>query len=215
MKPIDDYDCISSEAPSLFFWQGYDPSLKYVVSCSAIVTLAGLLLIDPLPLAEEPLAALVQEEGAAPAAIVLTSGNHQRHSLFFAKKYSIPIYAPAGAGEEIVADVWYQPGSDFLGLKSVALPGFGPGETALLDSTGKVLILGDALTNADGEGLLLLPKKYCENYAAAKKSLRALQEFSPTMLLTAHGLPIVTDASERLEHFKQSYSHEKMADEFC
>lgn len=204
MKPIDDYSCLSSHPP-LFFWQGYDPAVKYTVSCSAIVTSAGLLFIDPLLLAEESLATLLQEAGAAPAAIILTSGNHQRHSLLLAKKYSIPIYAPNGSGEEIVADVWYEPGSDTLGLSSLGLDsiplrGFGPGEAALWyrEKENKILILGDAITNADEE-LLLLPKKYCENVRLSKKSILVLRSYLPTMLLFAHGSPIVTRAAERIE----------------
>ena len=204
MKPIDDYSSLSTHPP-LFFWQGYDPEVKYIVSCSAMVTSAGLLFIDPLPLAEEPLAALLQEAGVAPAAVVLTSGNHQRHSILFAKKYSLPIYAPVDAGEEIVADVWYEPGSDLLGLSSlgldsIPLPGFGPGEAALWyrDGEKKILILGDAITNGE-EGLLLLPKKYCENEKLAKKSILALRSYLPTILLTAHGMPVMARATEKVE----------------
>jgi glyoxylase-like metal-dependent hydrolase (beta-lactamase superfamily II) len=204
MKPIDDYSSLSTH-PSLFFWQGYDPRVKYLVSCSAIVTSAGLLFIDPLPLAEERLASLLQEAGATPTAIVLTSGNHQRYSVLLAKKYSLPIYAPVDAGEEIVADVWYEPGSDLLGLSSlgldsIPLPGFGPGETALWhhDEEKKILILGDAITSGEGE-LLLLPKKYCEDEKLAKKSIRRLISYLPTILLTAHGMPVVTNAAKKME----------------
>ena len=204
MKPIDDYSSLST-CPPLFFWQGYDPELKYLVSCSAIVTSAGLLFIDPLPLAEESLVTLLQKAGAAPAAIVLTSGNHQRDSVLLAKKYLLPIYAPVGAGQEIVADVWYEPGSNLLGLSSlgldsIALPGFGPGETALWYSDGekKILILGDAITSGE-EGLLLLPKKYCEDEKLAKKSILALRSYLPKILLTAHGMPVMTDAAKKVE----------------
>ncbi|HLB33936.1 MAG: hypothetical protein A3F67_10210 [Verrucomicrobia bacterium RIFCSPHIGHO2_12_FULL_41_10] len=251
MKPIQEYSCISLYEPQLFFWSDYDPKVKYECSCSALVTSTGLVFIDPLPLAEPVLEELVKEAILPPVAILLTSGNHQRESLALAKKLSIPITAPHGAGEDIIADIWFESGEEVLSLSTtahnhsgnpfveytlpnhqdaplsfnqrvdqptayslqptasirpvgrivtIALPGFGPGETAFFyqGKEKSVLMVGDALTNAGSEGLLILPKKYCENRRLAMKSLSALKQFSPDILITAHGAPIMSHAAERL-----------------
>lgn len=193
MKPIQEYSRVNNEPP-LFFWSGYDSKVKYECSCSAIVTTAGLVFIDPLPLDAEALAALLAEATKPAVGILLTSGNHQRWSVELAEQLSLPIYAPVGAGEEIIASDFYEPGKEMFGLKSLPLPGFGPGETGFWHEEGKILILGDALTNAGEEGLLLLPKKYCTDHRLAMKSLSRLNDLIPQILVTAHGLPIVHHA---------------------
>ncbi|MBX9577484.1 MAG: hypothetical protein K2W97_03280 [Chthoniobacterales bacterium] len=197
MKPIKEYSTICN-APQLFFWGGYDAAVKYDCSCSAIVTSAGLVFVDPLPLAPEALKSLLAEASMPPIAITLTSGNHQRWSVELAEQFSLPIYAPVGAGEEIIASHFYESGDNVMGLHSIALPGFGPGETAFCDEERGILILGDALINAGEEGLLVLPKKYCTDHRLAMKSLSKLKEVAPSILVTAHGLPIVGNVAERL-----------------
>jgi len=78
-------------------------------------------------------------------------------------------------------------------MKSIALPGFGPGETAFLHEGA--LIFGDALINLEPEGLRLLPEKYREERKRSLKSLGALTGLKPQILLFAHGNPIVQDAN--------------------
>lgn len=194
MKPVPEY---STLRPGLFHWQGYEPEVKCDCSASALVTQAGLLFIDPIPLEKEVLAELVSESFSAPAAVVLTSGNHQRESLRFAKQFGIPIFASAEAGEDIVADVRFAPGESVAGMESIALPGFGPGETAFLFEG--ILILGDAVINLDPEGLRLLPEKYREDKKKSLRSLEELKSLKPEVLLFAHGNPIIQNAVSRLD----------------
>lgn len=193
MKPVLEFSTIR---PGLFHWQGYETEVKCDCSSTAIVTPDGLIFIDPIPLAEEALQELIAESGSMPASIVLTSGNHQRESLAFAKKFGIPIIAPEEAGEEIIADQHFVAGEKVTGMDSVALPGFGPGETAFLYDG--VLILGDALINLEPEALRLLPEKYCLDKKAAHRSLEVLKSLKPEIICFAHGNPIVQDASRRL-----------------
>jgi glyoxylase-like metal-dependent hydrolase (beta-lactamase superfamily II) len=195
MKAIEEYAVVCT-TPPLFFWGGYDPVVKYYCSSSAIVTSAGLIFIDPLPLALEALKSLLSEASQPPAAIVLTSGNHQRWSSTLSQQLSLPLYAPIGAGEEIIASHFYQPGDQVMGLCSIALPGFGPGEAALLEESSRILILGDCLIPTE-EGLMLLPKKYCEDRRLAVRSLARLKEVAPNILILAHGLPIVKNVAQR------------------
>jgi glyoxylase-like metal-dependent hydrolase (beta-lactamase superfamily II) len=193
MKAVPEYSTVRS---GLFHWQGYEPAVKCDCSSTALVTPAGLIFIDPISLAEEALKELVLESFSAPAAVVLTSGNHQRESLALAKRFGIPVFAPANAGDDIIADQRFLSGEPVAGMESVALPGFGPGETAFFYDG--VLILGDALINLEPEGLRLLPEKYREEKRKSIRSLAALNPLKPQVLLFAHGHPIIQNASSRL-----------------
>ena len=197
MKPVPEY---STVRPGLFHWLGYEPAVKCDCSSTALVTEAGLIFIDPIPLAEGALKELVAESFSAPAAVVLTSGNHQRESLALAKRFGIPVFAPENAGDDIIADQRFRSGDPVAGMESIALPGFGPGETTFLFEGA--LIFGDALINLEphGEqgGLRLLPEKYRENKKQSLRSLVALNELKPQILLFAHGHPIIQNATSRL-----------------
>jgi hypothetical protein len=194
MKPVSEY---SNVLPGLFHWQGYEPEVKCDCSSTALVTSAGLIFIDPIPLADEALNNLVAESFSAPAAVVLTSGNHQRDSLALAKRFGIPVFAPADAGDDIIADQRFRSGDPVAGMESIALPGFGPGETVFLHEGA--LIFGDALINLEPEGLRLLPEKYREEKKKSLHSLRELKSIQPHVLLFAHGCPVVESAKERLQ----------------
>ena len=193
MRAISDYSIIR---PGLFHWQGYEPTVKCDCSSTAIVTSAGLIFIDPIPLAGEALKELVGESFSAPAAVVLTSGNHQRESLPLAKRFGIPVLAPEDAGDDIITDQRFRSGDPVAGMESIALPGFGPGETAFLHQG--VLIFGDALINLEPEGLRLLPEKYLEDKKRSLRSLDVLKGLKPQTLLFAHGHPIIQNAASRL-----------------
>jgi glyoxylase-like metal-dependent hydrolase (beta-lactamase superfamily II) len=193
MKPVSEY---STVRPGLFHWQGYEPAVKCDCSSTAVVTPSGLIFIDPIPLAEEALKELVAESFSTPAAVVLTSGNHQRESLALAKRFGIPVFAPDDAGDDIIADQRFQSGESVAGMESIALPGFGPGETAFIYEGA--LIFGDALINLEPEGLRLLPEKYRDDKKQSLRSLAALKNLKPEALLFAHGHPIVKDASGSL-----------------
>ena len=193
MKPVPEY---STLRPGLFHWQGYETEVKCDCSSTAIVTHSGLIFIDPVPMADAPLKDLVAESFSAPAAVVLTSGNHQRESLTLAKRFGIPVFAPADAGDDIIADQRFRPGDPVAGMESIALPGFGPGETVFLNEGA--LIFGDALINLEPEGLRLLPEKYREDKKQSIRSLAALKQVKPEVLLFAHGYPITQQATQKL-----------------
>lgn len=193
MKPVPEYSTLRL---GLFHWQGYEPAVKCDCSSTAIVTPAGLIFIDPIPLAEVALKELVAESFSAPAAVVLTSGNHQRESLALAKHFGIPVFAPDDAGDDIIADQRFRSGEPVAGVESIALPGFGPGETAFLHEGA--LIFGDALINLEPEGLRLLPEKYREEKKRSLRALKSLEPLKPEILLFAHGHPIVQHAAQRL-----------------
>ena len=178
----------------LFFWQAYDASVKVDLSCCARQTSRGLVLIDPIRLADEALDELTARR--RPAAIVLTNGNHERAARDFRERFQIPIYAHrdalAGLGE-----VDLREGEALMDeLAVVELPGASPGEIALHGAG--VLHVGDALIHLPPAGLGILPDKYCSDPKQLRHSLGKLLSFPFDALTFAHGLPLVTQARERL-----------------
>ena len=180
----------------LYFWQAYDPAVKVDLSSCARRTARGLVFIDPIPLARAALAELC--EVAAPAAIILTNGNHARAAAEYRKRFSIPILAHAAAGAElgISVDQEIADGETVLDEITVtALPGAAPGEIAL--HTGGALHVGDALIHLAPHGFALLPEKYCADAKEMRASLGKLLRFPFEVLTFAHGLPLVFHARQR------------------
>ena len=181
----------------LYFWQAYDPVVKVELSCCAHRAARGLVFIDPIPLAKAALAELCAV--AAPAAIILTNGNHARAATEYRARFSIPILAHAGAVADLglAVDQQIADGETVLDeFTIVALPGAAPGEIAL--HAGGALHVGDALINLPPYGFAPLPDKYCADAQEMRRSLEKLLRFPFEILTFAHGLPLVSQARQRL-----------------
>lgn len=190
MKPIPEFHRVSN---NLCVWHGYNPECKTDCSSTAVRTPDGWALIDPLRLEEAAFGHLIGDDKVA--AVLLTSGNHERDAAYEKQRLAVPVYAPEGARGEVTADRWIKDGEVlFQAVKAIGLPGGGPAETAYL--AGGVLILGDALINLDG--LAVLPDKYCENPQTMRESLRALASLDFEIVCFAHGLPIGQGAREKI-----------------
>ncbi len=193
MEPVPSVTTIGGK---LFFWQGYEPAVRVDLSCCAVRTRSGFVLVDPIPLAHDPLA-LITADGP-PTAIILTNGNHQRASLDFRDQFDCPIHAHHDARDEITADQRLQDGENVAGFRVIALPGAGAGEIALLAADAALLVIGDALINLPPDGLRVLPEKYCANPLQARESMEVLRDCEFTTLGFAHGPPITNDAHAQL-----------------
>jgi hypothetical protein len=183
--------------PDLFYWQAYDPAVKTDLSCCSCLTAKGLVFIDPVSLQKDAEAELLA--AGAPRAIILTSGNHERAAGEFRKRFSIPIYAHAGAAAEISIPIDHSicDGETLLDEFTVCvIPGAAEGEIAL--HHGAVLHMGDALIHCPPYGFALLPDKYCAEPHEMRGALGKLLRFSFDVLTFAHGLPIVAHARQRL-----------------
>lgn len=191
MKPTPEYSKLTD---SVFVWNDYNPECKTDCSSTSVLTPDGLVLIDPIRLEEQALERMVG--GGRVCAILLTSGNHQRSSLYEKERLDVPIYAPLGAQGEVSADYWVKDGEViFETLRTVGLPGGGVGETAYL--APGVLILGDAVVNLDG--LQILPDKYCGNPRLLRESLRVLPTLDFQIVCFAHGQPLMEGGKEKIE----------------
>ena len=196
MSPVDDFQQV---LPGLYFWQGYEASVKVDLCSTAIEAGGGLYFIDPIPLAKEPLAELVS--ATPPAGVILTNGNHERAAAFYQKQFKIPLFAHIEAqGElELLVDHWIQTDQSIVpGLSGIHLPGAAKGEIAIYSELG-VMLMGDALIHIEPNGFDFLPDKYCLDSKLMKVGLRKLLQFSFEAMTFAHGLPIVSGAHKRLE----------------
>jgi hypothetical protein len=197
MTAATDLDKIAAD---LFIWQAYDQAAKSDLFSSAIVTRNRIFVIDPIPLRKAPFAQL-REQGVI-AGVVITNTNHLRASGQFAEELSVPIFAHRAAfpdtmpwqfseladGEKICDE-----------LHVVGIDGAVAGEIVLhCASGGGTLIAGDALINFQPYGFTFLPGKYCLNEKEMRRSLRKLLTYKTERMLFAHGLPILSKASDRL-----------------
>jgi len=197
VRPASDFDRIASY---LALWHSYDPAVKAELYSTCLLTSDGACLIDPIPLESEALDELVGS--ARVAGIIVTSSNHDRASSRFAEKFSVPIFAPSETFPDktprkfrSVAD-----GDEICdGLRVIGIEGAGPGEIALYHPADNgTLIVGDALINFEPYGFTFLPAKYCSNQKQMQRSLRKLLACRAERMLFAHGIPILSGASERL-----------------
>lgn len=198
MDPVADELCrVGSD---LFFWQAYDPKVKADLFSNALFTPGGLLIVDPIPLAEVALHELVQ---IAPViGIIVTNSNHTRASLEFAKQFSTPLFAHRdGLNEEKGPFTEVNNGDKICAYVDViAIAGAPRGEIALhCPSNDGTLIIGDALINFEPRGFCLLPKKYCSDEKEMRRSLRRLLAYKSERMLFAHGTPIMSAATARLQ----------------
>lgn len=90
-------------------------------------------------------------------------------------------------------------------LEVTAIDGAAGGEIALYHAAnGGTLVIGDALINFEPYGFAFLPEKYCQDPRQMRNSLRKLLRFNAERILFAHGMPILSGASERLQQLLQA-----------
>ncbi len=198
MRAASDFDRITSD---IAIWYVYDPDVKAELYATCLATPSGMYLIDPILLQKQALEELISSSRVS--GIIVTNSNHHRAAAQFAQQFSVPIFAhsetfpnrqtgeltPVTDGEEICD-----------GLRVIGIGGAPPGEIvlhyAVEDGT---LIMGDALINFEPHGFTFLPPKYCSNQKLLRRSLRKLLDYKAEQIFFAHGTPILTDASERLQ----------------
>jgi glyoxylase-like metal-dependent hydrolase (beta-lactamase superfamily II) len=203
VRPASDFDRI---APHLALWHGYDSSVKAELYSTCLLTSGGAYLIDPIPLQSKALDELLGSSRVA--GIIVTNCNHHRAFARFAERSSAPILAHTNTfpdnrpgqvrsvadGHEICDEV-----------RVIGIEGAAAGEIVLHYAPGGgTLIVGDALINFEPYGFTFLPGKYCSNEKEMRRSLRKLLAYKAERMLFAHGTPILTGASDRLQSLSDS-----------
>ncbi len=157
----------------------------------AVAADGAVVLLDPLPLAEEALAQLGRVE-----AILLTAQCHQRSSWRYRDRFGAAVHAPEGVRPmEGEPDTHYREG-DLLpgGLRAIRTPG--PEEIHfgfLLEREPRVFFCPDLLTNYAGRGLGFVPLRYHDDPAQTRRSVERLLELDFEVLCLDHGAPIAAD----------------------
>jgi glyoxylase-like metal-dependent hydrolase (beta-lactamase superfamily II) len=192
---------IDQVAPGFFLWQVYDRRAKADLFSTAIATQSGAFLVDPTALADAALAPLLK---AGPIrGLIVTNSNHLRASSEFANRFSVPIYAHRDTfTDEKPSDlVTVEDGGQICDvLDVIGINGAVPGEIVIqYPPDGGALVVGDALINFEPYGFAFLPRKYCSNEKEMRRSLRKLLNRRAERMFFAHGTPILSGASARLQ----------------
>ncbi len=201
--PASDFDRIAS---NIAIWHGYDSAVKAELYSTCLGTSGGTYFIDPIPLVSEALAELVGSGRVA--GIIVTNGNHHRASARFAADFSAALF---GHGETSPSKlpVRFRRVADgdkiHEVLTVIGIEGAGDGEIVLhYAPDGGTFFIGDALINFEPYGFTFLPAKYCSNQKQMQRSLRKLLDYKAERMFFAHGLPILSAASERLRGLLES-----------
>jgi glyoxylase-like metal-dependent hydrolase (beta-lactamase superfamily II) len=203
VRPASDFDRITSH---IAIWHDYDSAVKAELYSTCLGTSGGTYFIDPIPLENEALHKLIGSNSIA--GTIVTNSNHHRASAEFAETFSAPLFGRIEAFSNQPARKFKRvaDGDEICeGLHGIAIEGAGDGEIALhYAPDGGTFIIGDALINFEPYGFTFLPEKYCANQKEMRRSLRKILAYKAERMLFAHGLPILSAASERLRDLLES-----------
>lgn len=177
--------------PGVWCWSVHDNRIDFVSAAHAVADDEGVVLIDPLPLAPEALAALGEV-----TAICLTAGTHQRSAWRYRRELGARVYAP-GLSKQIdeEPDVRYSDGDTLPGgMRAVFTPGAGTTQhTFLLEREGGVAFVPDLFTHLPERGLRMVRDEYMHDPEEARRSVRKLLDLSFSLLCLDHGQPLRDD----------------------
>lgn len=185
-------DSADEFAPGAWCWHVADERIGgFISSAHAIRGDDGTVLIDPLPLAKDTLAALGEV-----VAICLTTSAHQRSSWRLRRELGAPVWAPQAVKEvDEEPDERYVEG-DVLpgGLEALFTPGAGTAQhSLLLGRGGGVLFTPDLFVHAPGGSLGFVPGEYMHDLAQAHRTAEQLLGRDFAVLCTGHGVPVTDD----------------------
>ena len=203
MRPVSDFEQI---APHLALWHGYDPAIKAELYSTCVLTPRGAYLVDPIPLQSEALDEVLGSHRVS--GVIVTNSNHYRASAKFAEQFSAPVFARCETFPDKMPRQFRKvaDGDEICdGLLLSSIEGAAAGEIVLHYALGGgTLIVGDALINFEPYGFTFLPAKYCSNAKEMRRSLRKLLSYKADRMLFAHGSPILSGASDRLQRLLDS-----------
>jgi glyoxylase-like metal-dependent hydrolase (beta-lactamase superfamily II) len=189
---------VEDVVPGVWAWSVHDDRINFVSASYAVSTEGGTVLIDPLPLADEPM-----KELGDVSAICLTTSSHQRSSWRLRRELGVEVWVPALARlVEEEPDERYSEGDTLPGdLRPVFTPGAGTTQhTFLLDRDGGIAFVPDLLVLPPGGELTLIPEQYAHDVEQARRSVQKLLDLPFAVLCLGHGAPVRDDAKSRIEN---------------
>lgn len=191
-EPLPTAPSFAEIAPGIFRWAAFSPFHKVELTSHAVLAETGLLIFDPIPLAESETGRLLG--AVACRGLVLTNGNHERASASWAE--FLGVSAMSATPELFPVELHPLPWRDGDSWRAVPLAGGAPGETLFLHEGLSLGVFGDAVVNLPERQLELLPDKYCTDPAALRASLKALPPFERAVF--AHGQPLLSGAAAKI-----------------
>jgi glyoxylase-like metal-dependent hydrolase (beta-lactamase superfamily II) len=188
---------VSKVAPGVWRWKVHDERIDFESDAYAVSDgRRGVVLIDPLPLAEAAL-----EKLGRVTAICLTAACHQRAAWRYRRAFRVPVYAPKGSrAMEGRPDRRYREGDALPGrLRPVHTPGPERAHYALLrEGRPRVLFCADLVMRAGRGALAFIPAEYHDDPAATRTSVRTLLGLRFSILCLSHGPPVTKDPHRAL-----------------
>jgi glyoxylase-like metal-dependent hydrolase (beta-lactamase superfamily II) len=196
-------------ADGLWHWSIRNSGIGGATSSShAVASGAGCVLVDPVRLADDALAALPR-----PAAIALTARCHQRAAWRYRKQFGAEVWLPVDASTaDEDPDRRYAEGNELPGgLTAIRTPGpEWPHYSFLFERGPGVLFCSDLIGAAaepgpDGAAILeFIPPEYHEDPAETRRSVEKLLGLPFTILCLDHGAPLVDDPKAALRRLLES-----------
>ena len=179
-------------ADGVWHWRIHNANIGGATSSShAVATAGGCVLVDPVRLAGDALAALPPVE-----AIVLTATCHQRAAWRYRRELGAEVWLPEGArpGDE-EPDHRYTAGDVLPGrLLAVHTPGPEPRHHSfLLEDAPGVLFASDLFAHVHDGELRFVPAEYQDDFPETVRSVERLLPLSFGVLCLAHGAPLTQD----------------------
>jgi len=191
-EPREIADHVEHVVAGVWHWRIHNARIGGAISSShAIDAGDGCVLIDPVRLADQALAALPPVE-----AIALTATCHQRAAWHYRRELGVEVWLPEGArpGDE-EPDRRYTAGDLVAGaLRALHTPGPEPAHHSFLwEPDPGVLFASDLFGNAGDGELRFVPAEYQDDFAETRRSVERLLDIPFGVLCLAHGAPIVDD----------------------
>lgn len=187
-EPANAAQEIERVAPRVWRWHVWDDRIDFESDAHAVGGHEGLVLIDPLPVRREALAALGPVE-----AICLTAGCHQRSAWRYRAEFGAPVHAPQGAdGLEEEPDFRYGEGDTLPGrMTAIHTPGPEPCHYAFRRPGPPATVFCADLLMRDETGVIdFVPLALHEDPEATRRSVRRLLDLPFSILCFDHGPPL-------------------------
>jgi glyoxylase-like metal-dependent hydrolase (beta-lactamase superfamily II) len=178
--------------PGVWCWHVDDERIGgYLSAAHAVRADDGVVLIDPLPLADEALAGF-----GSVSAICLTTSVHQRSAWRLRRELGVQAWAPQAVKEiDEEPDERYSEGDSLPGgLRAVFTPGAGTAQHSfLLEREGGILFTPDLFYRPPGAELMLVPAQYMHDPEQARRTAEQLLDLAFAVLCSGHGMPVTDD----------------------
>lgn len=184
---------VEEVAPGVWHWHVSDERIGGFISAAhAVRGENGVVLVDPLPVADDPLAELGDV-----AAICLTTSSHQRSAWRLRRELGVRVWAPVASKEvDEEPDERYSEGDELPGgLRPIFTPGAGTTQhSLLLERDGGVLFTPDLFVRPPDGPLMMIPAEYAHDPEEARRTAERLLDLDFAVLCTGHGAPVTDDA---------------------